>query len=420
MREQGQPIRVMRVITRLNIGGPSYQAIYLNQRLHGNGFECALVAGDVAPSEGSMEGLAAERGVPIIHLEGLGREVSPASDGLTVARLYSQMRRFRPDIVHTHQAKAGAVGRLAARLARVPVLVHTYHGHVFHGYFSERKSEVFVRIERALARWTDRIVVLGESQEREILGFGVGRAAQMVRIPLGLELEPFLAADEHRGALRRELGIESAVPLVGIVARLVPVKAHHLFLDAAREVARSVPQAQFLIVGDGELRESLEEQAIGAGMAVRRHDRSEPVPVTTTGAPVVHFLGFRSDLAAIYADLDVVVLCSVNEGLPVTLIEALAAARPVVATDVGEVRDLVVPGETGLLTPAGEPGALARGIVEQIQNPGRAVAMALRGRSRVHPRLSIDRLEADIRRLYFELAAQKSLISANAAPCRVG
>jgi glycosyltransferase involved in cell wall biosynthesis len=413
----------MRIITRLNVGGPAYQAIYLSQRLQQPEFDCSLLVGKLGPEEGSMEALAAAREVAFTRVPGLGREISPRTDGLTVCRLYQQMRRFRPDIVHTHLAKAGAVGRLAARMARVPAVVHTYHGHVFHGYFSKRKSKLVVGIERALARWTDRLVVLGEGQEQEILGYGVGRPEQMVRIPLGLELEPFLSAERYRGQLRRELGIAAQTPVVGIVARLVPIKAHELFLETARRVADSCPETQFLIVGDGECRQALEEQALSLGFDISSHQSLPPTahrqtpntehrtPNTNHPTPNarVHFLGFRSDLAAVYADLDVVVLCSRNEGLPVTIIEALAAARPVVATEVGAVRDLVIPGHTGRLTARGDAERLAAAVLQQLQDRRAAEAMARKGREHVYPHLSIDRLERDVRHLYHGLAEEKGI-----------
>lgn len=401
------PLRVMRIITRLNVGGPSYQAIFLTQRLQDAEFTSVLLAGNVGPHEGSMEGLAEKRGVGFTRVPGLGREISLKSDLPTVHRVYREIRRYRPQVVHTHLAKAGAVGRLAARLARVPSVVHTYHGHVFHGYFSKRKSAVLIRIERALASATDRIVVLGEAQEREILGYGVGRLEQMRRIPLGLELEPFLNASRQAGELRRELGIEAGVPLVGIVARLVPIKAHHLFLTAARDVARARPDAQFLIVGDGELRADLEAQARQLGCRIVSHEGGAPTAVPSGSGPVVRFLGFREDLPRIYADLDVTVLCSLNEGLPVTIIEALAAARPVVSTEVGSVADLIVPGHTGALVPASNPEALAKAIEAQLADPERAFAMAQRGQAHVFPKLSVDRLEQDLRGLYRELAQSK-------------
>jgi glycosyltransferase involved in cell wall biosynthesis len=404
----------MRVITRLNIGGPSYQSIFLTERLQDEEFQSLLLCGDVGPREGSMEPLAEERKIPFEHIPGLGREISPKSDLATVFHLYRAMRRYRPAIVHTHLAKAGAVGRLAARLARVPAVLHTYHGHVFHGYFSKRKSQLFIRIERWLASRTDRIVVLGSAQEKEILGFGVGCRAQMRRIPLGLELEPFLTAEQYRGQLKAELGIPQTVPLVGIVARLVPIKAHRLFLDAAQRVAQQRPDTHFAIIGDGDLRDELEARARELGFRVVGHDRPRNPPqpdgaLERDRVGVMHFLGFRSDLPCIYADLDVVVLCSLNEGLPVTIIEALAACRPVVATSVGGVGDLVIPEETGTIVPSGDAETLADGIEKLLADPAEAARLARQGRSHVYPRLSVSRLEKDIRALYRELLVEKGL-----------
>lgn len=385
------PVRLLRIITRLNVGGPSYQAIYLTERLRSPEWESRLLVGNVGTYEGSMEPLARERSVPFTRVPGLGREISLRSDLATVAHLYREIRRFRPHVVHTHLAKAGMTGRLAARLARVPVVIHTYHGHVFHGYFSPRKSRAIVGIERVLARLTDRLIVLGKAQEEEILGYGVGRPEQMARIPLGLELDPFLKADACRGRLRAELGVAKDTPLVGIVARLVPVKAHALFLEAAAKIAAVLPETEFLVVGDGELRTELENQA--KSLELRK----------------VRFLGFRSDLPTVYADLDAVVLCSLNEGLPVTLIEALAAGRPVVATDVGAVRDLVVERETGRVVPPGNAGALAQAVVEQLTDRAGAGRMAMAGRDHVRPRFSVERLVEDLRELYRTELARRGI-----------
>jgi glycosyltransferase involved in cell wall biosynthesis len=396
------PLRILRIITRLNVGGPSYQAVFLTQRLQDAEFETRLLVGNVGADEGSMEPLAAERGVTFTRIPGLGREISLRSDGPVVWRLYREMRRYRPHIVHTHLAKAGAAGRLAAKLAGVPWVVHTYHGHVFHGYFSARKTGLFLRVERTLARWTDRLIVLSDQQRDEILGYGVGRAEQMVRIPLGLELQPFLTAEALRGRFRAQLGVPPDRPLIGIVARLVPIKQHELFLEAARRLASDDPQAVFVVVGDGERRAELEGLAAAAGLAVPPVGSAPPA-----GRPAVYFTGFRDDLPAIYADLDAFVLCSRNEGLPVAVIEALAAARPVVATDVGAVRDLVRPEETGVLTPPGDAHALAAGLSWVLRHPAEAAARAEQGRRHVYPRLSIDRLEGDIRALYRELAGSR-------------
>jgi glycosyltransferase involved in cell wall biosynthesis len=322
-----------------------------------------------------------------------------------------EIRRFRPAIVHTHLAKAGFAGRIAARLARVPAVVHTYHGHVFHGYFPEHAAQLLVRVERLLARWTDRIVVLSECQKREILDYGIGTEARMECVPLGLELGPFAHASQRKGELTTELGIEEGVRLVGIVARLVPIKAHEVFLRAAARVASGARLTQFVVVGDGELRRPLEELSRDLGLHVCSHGtganlHGAPCPRAHSSAshPVVHFLGFRSDLERIYADLDVVVLCSRNEGLPVSIIEALAAARPVVATSVGAVEDLIAPDETGLLVRSDDAEALASAVAELLSQPTWAARMAKRGQERVLARYTAGRLERDLRSLYATLA----------------
>lgn len=383
--------RVMRLIARLNIGGPAIHTALLTERLNPERFESVLVSGVEAANEGNMLDLMGYDVKPLI-VPSLGREISPANDLKTLREIVRLMRQHRPHIVHTHTAKAGFVGRLAARLARVPITVHTFHGNVFKGYFSPAKTKMFINIERSLARRTDRILVLSEQQKQEILGLGIGREEQFQIMPLGLDLRRFLDAESLRGQLRGELGIASHTPLVGIVARLVPIKAIHLLLQAAQQVHRERPEALFLIVGDGELRAELETQARELGVE-----------------QVVKFLGFRSDLARIYADLDCVVLCSKNEGLPVAIIEALAAARPVVATDVGGVKDLVIPNETGCLVPAGDVDSLARGILGVLHDSSMSVRWGEAGRRRVYPALDIDRLVGDIETLYNSLLRQKGL-----------
>lgn len=382
-------LKVMRLIARLNIGGPAIHTTLLTERLNPTRFQSQLVTGIEAENEGNMLELMGERGLsgpiePII-IPSLGREISPKSDLQTLREVLRLMRREKPQIVHTHTAKAGFVGRLAARLARVPVVVHTFHGNVFKGYFSPRKTKLFISIEKNLARSTDAIIVLSEQQRDEILGLGIGRAEQYRVIPLGLDLSPFLQSEKLRGELRQELKIDSA-PLIGIVARLVPIKAIHLLLEAAVQVLKTHPQAVFLIVGDGELRTALEQQA--RDLNIQNN---------------VRFLGFRSDLARLYADFDVSVLCSLNEGLPVAVIESLASARPVVATNVGGVGDLITHQKTGWLCPSQDVNALAEGIRFVLQNPTQAAQWGKAGRERVYPSLDIARLCGDLEKLYLEL-----------------
>jgi glycosyltransferase involved in cell wall biosynthesis len=375
----------MRIIARLNIGGPAIHTILLTETMRAHGFETTLVAGICDPTEGDMLPLATSKGVEPVILPRLGRSLSLGNDLRTLLDLYRLMRRVRPEIVHTHTAKAGTVGRLAAWLARVPVVVHTFHGHVLRGYFGRLQTRFFIEVERALARITDRILVLGEPQLAELRGFGIGRRKQFRCVPLGLELEPFLKCERLRGHFRRELGVDDTVPLIGIVARLVPIKAHTDFLRAAQRLSARRPDARFVIVGDGELRGTLEATTAELGLEER-----------------VTFTGFRDDLPTIYADLDVVALTSYNEGLPVTIIEGLAAARPVVATDVGAVCDLVEPGKTGRLVSPGDWEGLADGMLALLENPDEAASMGLAGRRKVYPELSIDRLVRDVAEIYTE------------------
>ena len=390
-----QQLTILRAITRLNIGGPAIHAILLTRHLQDERFRSLLVAGKESPTEGNMLDLAAREGVAPILVEELGRELSPLNDLATVRRLVALMRRERPHIVHTHMAKAGTTARLAARLAGVPIVVHTYHGHVFHSYFSPLKTKLFLAIERALGAVTDRIVAVGETQRQELIQLGLAAAGKIVSIPLGLPLEPMLDAERERGRLRAELGLDAASPLVGIVARLVPIKAHEVFLTAAARIARDLPAARFVIVGDGERRAELEMLSASLGLAER-----------------VYFLGWRRDLRAIYADLDVVALCSLNEGSPVAIIEAMAAARPVVSTDVGGVSEVIEDSESGLLVPTRDAEALARAIVLVLSDPERGRRMGTAARAAVYPRYSVGRLVSDLERLYLDLAQRKGLLQA--------
>lgn len=379
-------MKVAQVITRLNIGGPAIHAILLTHALAEPDFSSRLLSGFTAPTEGDMHELAKVKGVSPIMVKGLGREPAPARDLVVLFRLYRLLSGLGPDLVNTHMAKAGTVGRLAARLAGVPRVVHTYHGHVFHSYFGPAKTQLFLSIERFLSRLTDLIITVGDKQRMEILGYGVGTPDKVVSVPPGLELKQFLSAERHRGELRSELGIGPDVPLIGIVGRLVPVKGHADFLEAARLVSSRVPGVRFLVVGDGELREELERRALALGI----------------GREVL-FLGWRYDLARIYADLDLVVLSSHNEGSPFALIEAMAAGRAVIATNVGGVSDVVSDGVNGVLVPPRDPGALAD-VIGSLLRSGELITYGMEGRRSVASKYSLERLVTDMKSAYKGLA----------------
>jgi glycosyltransferase involved in cell wall biosynthesis len=341
-------MKVVRIIARLNVGGPAKHVAWLTAATRRAGIESELIAGTVPPGEDDMSYFAAAQGIVPVMLPEMTREVSP-KDAVAAWKLYRLFRRLRPDIVHTHTAKAGTVGRVAGLLyrwltpsalvgrPRACRFVHTYHGHIFHSYYGRGKTLFFLTIERVLARVaTDRIVAISRQQFREIHEqFGVGRAGQFKVIPLGLDLETFADWRERRAAARAGLNAGEDELLVGIVGRLTEIKNHKLFIEsahaylgrragttgAAGETARRV---RFVVIGDGQLRGELEAQARALGIAER-----------------VTFTGTRSDPENFYPALDIVALTSLNEGTPLTLIEAMANARPVVATAVGGVVDLV-------------------------------------------------------------------------------
>jgi glycosyltransferase involved in cell wall biosynthesis len=384
-------VRILRVIARLNIGGPALHATLLTERLDPARYESVVVAGSEADGEGNYLTFHGKVLPNLVALPALGRELSVGRDAVALCALVRLIRRVRPHIVHTHTAKAGTLGRLAASLCRVPAIVHTYHGHVLRGYFSPARTRLYREIERWLGRRTDRLLAVSERVRRELLDLGIGTAERFDVLPLGLDLDGLLVCDRRRGALRTELGVPDDAMLAGIVARLVPIKAHEVFLEAAAGVARARPDARFVIVGDGERRLELEALAARLGL----QDRT-------------YFLGWRRDLDRIYADLDVVALCSWNEGSPVSLIEAMAAGRPVVATRVGGVPDVVDDGVHGHLVDAGDGAGLAMAIVSLLRDPHRRHAMGQAGRARVCPAFDASRLVRDMDRLYTTLLAGKA------------
>jgi glycosyltransferase involved in cell wall biosynthesis len=387
-------VRVVRIITRLNVGGPSIQASTLSHRLSARGFDTLLVHGQLGAGEGDMSYMV--RGdVRTRYLPSLRRPIAPAHDALAFAQLIDILRDTRPDIVHTHMAKAGTLGRLAAavynqtagrgRRARV---IHTYHGHVLEGYFSARTAALFTAAERQLARLSDAIVAISPEIKRELLTeYRIGRADQYHVIPLGFDLSALAAIDDDaRRQAREALDIPPQAHVVSTVGRLTAIKQHALFLETAALVAARDPAALFLIAGDGELRAELEASARALGIANR-----------------VRFLGWRRDLATIYGATDVFLLTSRNEGTPVALIESLAAAVPGVSTDVGGIRDVIDSDDVGLLAPFGDAALLADHIGALLADPDRRRRMGELGRRSMTARYTLDRLVDDVERLYRQL-----------------
>jgi len=417
-----EPLRILRIIDRLNIGGPAKHVVWLTAGLDPAEFETLLVAGRVAEGEGDMGYFAAAAGVEPETIDEMSRELS-VRDLAVVFQLLRRMRRFRPDVIHTHKSKAGALGRVAAFLYRwwTPAtlrgtprrckVVHTFHGHTFSGYFGPAKERIFLAVERVLARLaTDRIVVVSELQRQEICGrFRVGYPEQFRVVPLGIDFDE--VATEPCG-LRAELGLGPSDLLVATVGRLCPIKNQRLFLEAARRVTERVSsrRVRFVVVGDGELRGELESEARQLGVQDR-----------------VPFTGFREDVARLYPDFDVVVLTSRNEGTPVTLIESLCAGRAVVSTEVGGVGDLlgerlheekgVTRWEHGLSVATDDGPSLARAIERLLTEPQLRAEMGGRGQAFVRERLSTGRLVADVAALYREIVGPPQAGRITSASC---
>jgi glycosyltransferase involved in cell wall biosynthesis len=382
-----QPVRILRLIARLNVGGPAIHVTLLTQKLGAPHYESVLVCGSIEPDEGDMRYYAEQHGVEPVIIPQLGRALNPVRDLITIWKVYRLIRQLKPDIVHTHTAKAGFVGRVAAWLAGVPVIVHTFHGHVFHGYFSWPKTRFFILLERLTARMADTIITLTEGLRRELADeYRIARRSRITVLPLGLDLDVFAQTPRKSGEFRQAWNIPPDAPLIGIIGRLVPVKNHTLFVDAAARVRAHFPDARFAIIGDGETRPEVEAQVNTLGLR-----------------EAVIFTGWERELALVYSDLDMLVISSLNEGTPVSIIEALAAGCPVVAASVGGVPDVLDHGELGKLVTPGDADALAQGIAETLRQPpdgARAQALMLN-------RYAIDRLVRDLDSLYRGLLAKK-------------
>lgn len=387
-----------RVITRLNIGGPSIQAVRLTTALEAYGFSTVLFHGRLGAGEGDMSYLIPP-GTDARFVDSLCRPLSPLDDLRTLLRLYKEFRRMRPRLVHTHMAKAGMLGRLAAAAYNATAprrdrarVIHTYHGHVLDGYFGAVATRIFIALERALARLSDRIIAISPAIRSDLLQkYRIGRDAQYRVVPLGFDLSPFAGVNAAtRLAARRALNLAEGAPVISTVGRLTPIKQPRLFLDVVHLVAQRHPDVVALMAGDGELRGDVEAYAAELGIADR-----------------LRLLGWRKDLATIYAATDVFLLTSRNEGTPVALIEAMASGTPGVSTDVGGVTDVIGGPDAGRTAPFGDAAGLARAIEDLLRDPALRAATGARARARVLERYDINRLVADIAALYGELETER-------------
>lgn len=404
-------MKIVRIIARLNVGGPAKHVVWLNEALQDEEFDSVLLAGRVPEGEEDMAYFAEQNGVTPIFIEQMSRELSP-KDLISLWKVYREIAEAKPDVIHTHTAKAGTIGRAAGFIYRWLTprtligkpnkvqIVHTFHGHIFHGYYSDLKTKLFLFIERTLAKFaTNKIVVITEQQRKEICEeFGVAKPDKFEVIRLGLDLDAFEAWREKRDILRREIDASDDVLLVGLVGRLTEIKNHEMFLDVAKLYKEDSDQTKikFVIIGDGHLRSELETKAKRLGID-----------------DVLVFLGNRNDPDVFYAGLDIVALTSLNEGTPLSLIEAMANEKPIISTSVGGVVDLL--GEVsmesdgfkicdrGIRTGSGDAESFYRGLIYLAKHEYLLGEFAENGKKFVHEKYDKSRLVKDIKDLYKSL-----------------
>ena len=400
-------IKIIRIIARLNVGGPARHVVWLTKELQNSEFQTVLLAGRVPAGEEDMSYFAVENGVAPVFIEEMSRELSP-KDIISLWKVFQEIRREKPDVIHTHTAKAGTVGRAAGFLYRWLTfktligkprrikLIHTYHGHIFHSYYGNLKTKVFLFIEKTLARMaTDKIVVISDQQFQEIHEqFGVGKKDQFEIIPLGIDLAPFADWKSKRNILREEIGAADDEILIGLVGRLTEVKNHSLFLKVAEicKQNQDVSKLKFVIIGDGHLRETLEAEAEARGLK-----------------DSIIFIGNRNDADVFYAGLDIIALTSLNEGTPLSLIEAMANEKPIISTSVGGVIDLLgrikqeetgfQVCERGLRVVSGDAKGFCNGLLYLIKDRNLQNEMVENGKLFVRNQYSKERLVNDIKNL---------------------
>ncbi|MCS5686517.1 MAG: glycosyltransferase [Acidimicrobiales bacterium] len=378
--DAGESVRVLRIIARMNVGGPAWQSSVLTRGLAGHGYETRLLAGRVDKGEADFVALR-DPDLPVVDIEGLGRSVRIGGDLRAFVSICREIRRFRPHIIHTHTAKAGVLGRLAAFVNRVPVRVHTFHGHVLHGYFSPPVSRLVRLVERVLARGTTALVAVGERVRDELVEAGIGQRDRFTAIAPGVEEPPAI----DREIARQLLGLPLEVPVVMFVGRLTAIKRPDRLVEAFGMVLERIPEAVLAVAGEGELLEEVRRSVERLGDSVR-------------------LLGWQSDVGRLYAAADLVVISSDNEGMPMTLIEAAMAGVPGVTTDVGSASEVVVHGSTGLVV-APDARDLADAIIVLLVDDDRRSDMGRAAAEQAIVRFGAARLVADHVALYRRIIA---------------
>lgn len=395
-------IKVLRIINRFNLGGPTYNAAYLTRYL-GPDFKTLLVGGMKDESEDSSEFILEKVGVRPIIIPEMRRSIKYNDDLIAYYKLKTIIKRFKPDIVHTHASKAGSLGRWAAYHSNVPVIVHTFHGHVFHSYFNKTKTNVYKQIERRLAKVSHKIIALSDIQKHELADIHhICDPEKIQVIPLGFDLSRFQEDMELKRAIfRAQYKIDEDEIAIGIIGRLVPIKNHKLFLDALNMILMNASQkVRAFIIGDGELMPELQRYAaeLNIPFSTEKNIR-QGIPLT--------FTSWIKDVDQANAGLDIVALTSLNEGTPVSLIEAQASNKPIVTTNVGGIENVVLPGKTALLAENNNVNDFYIKLLKLVESIDLRVNLGKNGWEHVKHKFHYTRLVDDMSNLYDNLLHER-------------
>lgn len=400
--------RVLRILNRLIIGGPALNATYLTKYMAPE-FETTLVIGGKDDHEQDADHLTYNLGIDPVIIPEMKRAIHPISDGQAYRKVKELINKFKPDIVHTHAAKSGVIGRMAADACKVPVIVHTFHGHVFHSYFNKITTSTFIHIERYLAKRSSGIIAISKTQKEELCNtYKICPEDKVNIIPLGLDLDKFNEGLEYkRKKFRDKYFIKDDEIAIGIIGRIVPVKNHTLFVAAAKRVLQTCPQkVKFIIIGDGENREQTENEIREANL------NYSYFPMNPTEATVI-CTSWQTEMDTVLAGLDIVTLTSHNEGTPVSLIEAQAASKPVVSTDVGGVADVVAHNVSGFITEPSNAAQFSEAILMLAESAELRKEFGMEGRKFVHKKFSYQRLITDMSGYYHKLLDESKFKKGN-------
>lgn len=383
-------IKIINIITRLELGGPPILVLDIIQHLSKERFESSIATGITIDSKYDMIGFARDRHIRVFAMPSLVRNVHPLKDIISLTKLFLLLKKEKYDIVHCHTSKGGFIGRLAAKLAGSKIIIYSPHGDIFEGYFCKLVTKLFILLEKFAARFTDKIINLTTIEIEKFLEHGIGTRQQLKHIYNGINIKYYERAIASNLKKRKEFGLSKDDFVCATVGRLVPVKGHTYLIKAIQKVVNVIPEAKFLFVGDGELKSELLEEIKSLGLQEN-----------------VFLLGARRDIATTLSCINIFLLPSINEGFGMVLIEAMAAKKPVIATNVGGIPEVVIDGKTGLLVPPKDPEAFSSAIIKLYNNPELSNRMGLAGYRRAKNVFSIEVTVRELGNLYSELIKEK-------------